>query len=93
MAFRMPPKDPDEVLDYEMNWTKTLAGDTIASSSVILEEGDCVVDSQEFSGAVQTVWLSGGSHNTDCILTMRIVTAFGRTFDEVIKVKIVAKEL
>ena len=88
MTFTMPAKDPDEVLDYQLDWTARLDGDTISSSSAVLEEGDATIDSQSYVSAVHTVWLSGGTAGTVTIVTLRIVTAGGRTMDESIKVKI-----
>lgn len=88
MAFVWATKDPDEVLDYVHDWDLRLDGDTISSSSVIVETGDVVVDSQSYSGSEHTVWLSGGTADTDCILTLRIETAGGRTYDEGIRLKI-----
>jgi len=88
MPQLVPSKDPNEVLDYTVDWTNRLDGDTISSSSAVLEEGDVTIDSQSFSGANQTVWLSGGTENVTSIVTLRVETAGGRTYDEAIKVKL-----
>lgn len=88
MSFPMPDKDPDEVLDYALDWTDRLAGDTIASSTAVLDSGDVTIDSQGYSSAVHTVWLSGGTAGTVAHITMRIVTAAGRTYDESLKIKV-----
>jgi hypothetical protein len=92
MPLPMPSKDPDEVLDYNIDWTDRLDGDTISSVATELEAGDVTIDSTNYSGAIQTIWLSGGTHGETAIVTGRIVTAGGRTMDEAIKVKIKGKE-
>jgi hypothetical protein len=90
MAFIWASKDPDEVLDYNHDWSARLEGDTVAGApQVIVEEGTITVESTTMgAGDVQTVWLSGGTSGQDVRLTLRIETAGGRTYDEGIKLKI-----
>lgn len=80
-------KDPDDVLDYSLDWTTWLAGDTIASSSWIAETG-LTVDSDTNSTTDTTVWVSGGEACRYYTLTNRIVTSAGRTKDRSIQVKV-----
>ncbi len=35
MALSWPFKDPDEVLDYQIDWTARLAGDTISTRAML----------------------------------------------------------
>lgn len=91
MALTWPAKDPDEVLDYEIDWTKRLDGDTITSEDFIVAEGDVVVDSSTSTDSTATVWLSGGTLDEQCLITCRVVTAGGRTMDQSMKLKIKAK--
>lgn len=78
-----PPKDPNEVLDYQVDWSDRLvSGETILTSNFTVAEGDVVKDSQGFSGALTTVWLSGGTAGTRSVLTNRITTSAARTYDE-----------
>jgi len=71
------PKDPDELLDYMVDWLKPLAGDLITSSEWTLPTG--VVGSQEsFTTTSATIWLSGGTAGKDYELINRITTAAGR---------------
>lgn len=39
MALSIGPKDPDEVLDYGLDWTARLVGDTISTSQWIVPDG------------------------------------------------------
>ena len=90
MALKWPPKDPDEVLDYELDWTDRLAGDTISTSSWTVPTG-ITKASDTKTTTVTTVWLSGGTIGTKYELTNRIVTAGGRTMDQSVDISIKVK--
>lgn len=82
-------KDPDAVLDYSVDWSAWLAGDEIASSEWLLEDGaliEIVTDTNTATKA--TVWLRGGNAGTTYLVTNRIVTTGGRTDDRTISVKV-----
>lgn len=86
-----PSKDPDEILDYQVDWTARLGDDTIATSVFTLEQdAGLTIDSQSNAAKTATVWLSGGTNGETGWLLNRITTAGGRTFDEVIQVAIVS---
>lgn len=91
MSKALPFKDPDEVLDYDCGWGLRLNGDDILTSEAILESGDVVIDSQDFLGEVQKLWLSGGTEGTTSVITTRITTRDGRTMDESVKIRIKTK--
>lgn len=87
-----PFKDPDEILDYSIDWTARIDdGDSINTSTWILDIGDVVIDSDFVTGLVTTVWLSGGTIGVLSELTNRITTVEGRTMDQTVKLKIKAK--
>lgn len=87
MALEWPFKDPDEVLDYELDWTARLAGDTI-STSVWLVPDELTPGAESVSGAVTKLWLSGGTIGGSFLVTNRITTAGGRTMDESVKIRV-----
>ncbi len=60
MSFRPDPKDPDAVLDYSIDWTTWLAGDTLATSVWTVPAG-ITKDSETNTTSKSTVWLSGGT--------------------------------
>lgn len=94
MALTVDPKDPNEVLDYSVDWTTRLAGDVIDSSEWILKSGDVVLGLDEFdSGSnISKVWVSGGTVEVGVAeLTCRIMSVGGRTMDQTIKFKIKEK--
>jgi hypothetical protein len=91
----MPPldwpfKDPDEVLDYEIDWSDRLDGDTISSSDWEIEAG-ITEGSTSNTTTVTKIWLSGGTIGEKYVLTNRIVTAGGRTMDQSTRIAVKAK--
>ncbi len=75
-------KDPDAILDYQVNWADWLStGDTIQTATVTVSAGDVVKDSQSNTANTVTVWLSGGTVDTEARVNFRVVTAQGRTDD------------
>ena len=82
-------KDPDAVLDYSVDWSLWLAGDTISSSEWLLEDGgvlEKVTDTHTATRA--TIWLQGGQDGITYLVTNRIVTSGGRTDDRTISIKV-----
>lgn len=75
------PKDPHEILDYEVDWTTVLAGDEITTSTWTLPEG-ITGDQESFTATHTKIWLSGGSEYVNYDLLNRITTAAGRTRDQ-----------
>ena len=82
-------KDPNEVLDYDIDWSSRLvAGDTIASSTFSVAEGDVVVNSSSYTTSATKVWLSAGTDATDCQILNRVTTVGGRTMDATVRLRI-----
>lgn len=83
------PKDPEEVLDYRVDWEAALQdGETIVTSQFILVEGSVTMDSDDVDGFFTVLWLSGGELNELCLITNRITTSMGRTYDETVRLRI-----
>lgn len=80
-------KDPNAVLDYRVDWSTWLDGDTIATSTWIIPAG-ITKNSDTNSTTATTIWLSGGTVGIRYELTNRITTAGGRTEDRTIKVSV-----
>jgi len=83
-------RDPDDVLDYYADFTKWLlpTGDTITSHTIVDVTGGITVDSSAESLGVVQVWVSGGTIGTPASVTVRIVTAGGRTKDQTLYFKV-----
>lgn len=87
------PKDPNDVCDYQFDWSRRLEpGETIASSTFTVDQGSVVVDTTTnpptIDGALTTFWLSGGTDRETCVITNRIVTSEGRTYDDSARLRI-----
>lgn len=90
MSLKWPFKDPDEVLDYGIDWTARLAGDTIATSTWIVPDGIMNV-SNSFTATSTEIWLSGGTIGAALKITNRVVTNGGRKMDQSVNISIRAK--
>jgi len=91
--LKWPDKDPDALLDHEINWAAWLEGDTIAESDWIVPSG-ITKDPDKgdtFTDTVAVIWLSGGTEGEKYELTNRITTAAGRIDDRTASVKIRSK--
>lgn len=84
-------KDPEAVLDYQIDWTLWLDSDTITASEWSSSNTNIVIDSNSFTTLKTTVWLSGGVLSESGIITNHITTTSGREDDRSIKIKIKAK--
>lgn len=71
-------KDPDAELDYRLDWSAWLDGDTISTSTWSADTGITVTTSTSTT-ATATVWLAGGTLGQAYTVTNRVVTAGGRT--------------
>ena len=74
-------KDPDDVLDYTVDWSTWLGADTIVSATWAVPAG-ITQDSVAATTTTTTIWLSGGTSGTNYTIGVRIVTTDGRTKDE-----------
>lgn len=88
MALSWPFKDPDEVLDYSIDWSNRIdAGDTISTVTWSFPAGITKV-SQSLAGNVATCFVSGGTEGVAYSIGCRVVTTGGRTMDETVKLKV-----
>ena len=83
-------KDSNAILDYTVDWTSWLDGDTISTSTWIIPSGITKTnESNDDENAV--VWISGGTAGNIYSIVNRIVTAAGRQDDRTIRIKVVNK--
>lgn len=75
-------QDPDDVLDYVIDWSDWLDGDTIASSSWTVD--GVTQDDDDNTTTTTTIWISGGTVGVIGSATNHIVTAAGREKDQTI---------
>jgi hypothetical protein len=79
-------KDPDAVLDYQINWETWLNGDTISTSTWTVSGVTAGTTSNDTTTA--TIWLSAGTAGTIATATNSIVTAGGRTDNRTLELHI-----
>lgn len=75
-------QDPNDVLDYTLDWAPWLGVDTILNSvwSVSPAAG-LTLSGGVFNNTLATIFISGGSESQIFTVTNRIVTAGARTKD------------
>lgn len=82
-----PFKDPNEVLDYEIDWSARIGGDAISSVTWTVPSG-ITKDRDAVSGDIAAIWLSGGTAGTSYDIGCRVVTTGGRTYDETVTLSV-----
>lgn len=82
-----PDKDPDEVLDYKIDWSARLNGDTINHVTWTVPSG-ITTNSTSFDSTSTTIWLSGGVESMIYQIQCEITTAGGRTMDQTVPLAI-----
>jgi len=103
MSFRWPNKDPNEVLDYSVDWSRWLGTATISSVIWYVDDASGVKTQIEASaivngiqnisqtisgGAVATIYVGLGTNNTEYKFTCSMTDTSGNTAERVIKLKI-----
>jgi len=82
-------KDPDAVLDYQIDWSDWLGTDTISSSSWTVS--GVTKDSDTNTTTTATIWVSGGVVGVTGTAINRIVTTDGRTEDRTLTLTIIQR--
>lgn len=91
-----PAKDPEDVLDYELDISPALAGngnDSITTVDVVIQPsaaGDLTLSSVAVDGSVAVLWLAGGQVGTVYSVQMTLCTAAGRTIGRAIYLPVLA---
>ena len=92
MRLTWPSKDPDEVLDYSIDWSARMANDSIVASSFIVAPGaNVAIVANSYSNTMTTVWLAAGTAGRVAKVTNHVVTAAGREFDQSVSLTIQQK--
>jgi len=93
MSKTWPFKDPNEVLDYQVEWVSRLLNENILTSVWTITGSDAALlqGSTSIDGTKTIVWLSGGTLNVTYSLTNRITTDGLRTMDQTVRLKIKEK--
>lgn len=102
MSFKWPNKDPDETLDYSVDWSRWLNGATISSVSWYVDNADgvktAISNSQTVNGiqrvsssvsnGVATIHLGLGTSNKEYKFYCQITDSTGSTAERVVKLTV-----
>jgi len=102
MSFRWPNKDPDETLDYSVDWSRWLNGATISSVFWFVDNSSGVKTAlpasntvnglqnvaQTISGGVATINLGLGTNNTEYKIYCNMSDSSGSVAERVIRLRI-----
>jgi len=102
MSFKWPNKDPDETLDYSVDWSRWLNGATISSviwyvdnssgTKTALTAGNTVNGlqniAQTVSDGVATINLGSGTNNIEYKIYCNMSDSSGSTAERVIRLRI-----
>lgn len=88
-----PAKDPDEVLDYSIDWgtNRLQTGETIDTSDWSVITGSVVIagsPAPSINAGTTTVWLTGGTDGDVCELNNKITTSVGRIYEQLVRLRI-----
>lgn len=86
---QLETKDPGDKKEYSVLWGRHLESDTIATSTWTVPTG-ITKDSDEHGPQTATIWLSGGTVDTDYQITNRVTTNStpSRTLDQTITIRV-----
>jgi hypothetical protein len=102
MALRWPFKDPDDTLDYSIDWSRFLRGQLISSAQWFFYTSDGVktlvgdgvsIDglisgSQSNTNTVTTIVLAGGDRNKDYRVTCSINFGDGLVAERTVRIRV-----
>ena len=102
MSFRWPNKDPNEVLDYSVDWSRFLNGAAISSVTWYVDDASGVKTAiaagqvvngiqnvaQTISNGVATINLGLGTNNVEYKFTCQITDNQGSIAERVIRLRI-----
>lgn len=77
-----PAKDPDEIIDYAVDWQGRLSGDTLSSATFEVNNGTVAIDSTQYDDRYSVARLSGGAIGERAKILCEIVTTQGQTMQE-----------
>ena len=105
MSYKWPDKDPDEIQDYSVDWSRFLGDDIVSAATWFIKDADGtkeqlsdseVVDGLQFvqgtiSGKVATARFSLGTNNKRYTVTCRITTGEGLQYERSIFLRVKEK--
>lgn len=82
-------KDPNDTLDYEVDFARWLPeADTVAGATVLIEGTVTEAQPVDLTATMVRVWLQGGAAGETATITVRATTAGARVKDFTFKLRI-----
>lgn len=75
------PKDPDETVSYEADWTEQLGTDAIASYTMVVTSGDATISKQVQSVRAIKFYIAGGTDATTTTFLNTVTTNTGQVLE------------
>lgn len=102
MSFKWPSKDPDEVLDYSVDWSRWLNNATILTCDWYVDNENGIKTlivpsqvvnnvqnvSQSVTSTVATIYIGLGTANVEYKFYCKISTSAGSVVERVVRLKI-----
>lgn len=86
-AFRLPDKDPADVLDYAIDFAALLQTDEAIAAFTVTYDGVTEASPSPARQDARIVfWVSGGTAESDALATATITTNQGRTYERSIRI-------
>jgi hypothetical protein len=95
--LRWPTHDPDEFLDYSIDWSARLGSDTVSTStwaySGTPDTTPLILSSPtiDSAGEITTTWIDNGTNGTDYSVVNHVTTAGGRLMDQTVNIRVKAR--
>ena len=89
MALPKKTKQPNDILDYDVRYSRWLASDDeLQSKTITADEGITIDSSVIVDGEFVKVWLSGGTDGETYKVTVLAVTVNGRSKEKEFRIKV-----
>jgi hypothetical protein len=102
MSFRWPNKDPDEILDYSVDWSRWLGAAALSSVVWFVDDASGVKTaitagntvygiqnvSQTITDDIATINLGLGTNNTEYKFTCQITDNTGKVSERVVRLRV-----
>ena len=90
LPLAWPPKYTEELLDYQLDWTRRLQGDIISNTACDVLTGNVTITNHLTTNTTVTIWLSGGDPGSTSQVQCIINTAGGRTMEEIVMIQTIS---
>jgi hypothetical protein len=102
MSYKWPDKDPDEIVDYSIDWSRFLGTDTLTAADWFIDDAagtkTAVSDTESVNGLqfvqgtlsdqVSTARFNAGTHNVRYNISCRITTGAGLKYERAVFLRV-----